>query len=392
MANENIVGSLFGLTPEATEEALRARQEEKAMAWAAQDTQGKFGLLSGRAAESFRSDIPRLFGYVPPEMKKATDIQGAMLEIRDSGIDMNDPTKLYPAVTQALQKRGLTQEAFLVAQEGAARIAAANKAAAELAETRVKTMKAANEADPIFKLYQDGKLDPATWEQYQSGQLAAKDLILLTKPNHEITEIGEGGNRIKAIVDKTTGQIIRKLGDAYSGITSQTTIPVNLTTFDKLQNVRKDFQVEVKPYDTLLDGVGKLNSLIGLARGGNAKAGAALNQELGALFGDAQKAAAEIDRLSSAGSIPVRIADKVSGWLSGTSTGATYNDIQTVVNAVKKEASTNRARLQKQYEKRTDLSKEDMDFVVTPRPDVDALSNKDVTKMTDEELLKELGR
>ena len=117
MANE-IMQSLFGLNASDTAEALRKKQQAEDIAFAQLTPSQKGAYLSAQSGRDIASGVGQLFGYVPPQLQRVRDMEEAISEVHSSGIDFADPTKLYPAMADALNKRGLKQEAAQVLFEG----------------------------------------------------------------------------------------------------------------------------------------------------------------------------------------------------------------------------------------------------------------------------------
>jgi hypothetical protein len=71
---------------------------------------------------------------------------------------------------------------------------------------------------------------------------------------------------------------------------------------------------------------------------GNPAAGALAENALTAIFeGSATRAASEIERLASVGSIPQRVANSMNKWIEGTKTATHYEDIITVLEYYKQD-------------------------------------------------------
>lgn len=56
--------------------------------------------------------IGRLFGLQDPVLKKAAEVDAATKAVQSMDIDLKDPSQLYPAMIQELQKRGLADVAL----------------------------------------------------------------------------------------------------------------------------------------------------------------------------------------------------------------------------------------------------------------------------------------
>jgi hypothetical protein len=173
-----IVGSLFGITPDLYERQLRAQDEDRAirMANLAPGARGAAMIQSGAAG--LTRGLGGLLGAEDPQMKLISARQSVIGQL-----DQTDPASLLKGA-QMLTQMGDQQGAFALADY-------ARKAQVQIAEQQQRLamgqaslMAASRErfqADPFQKLVESGKYTPASLAEYQRTGLPA-DLVLYEKP------------------------------------------------------------------------------------------------------------------------------------------------------------------------------------------------------------------
>ena len=134
---DNIVGGLFGMTPELLQAQRNAQLEQQAANFV--NNYGDQGAMFGyKLGSTLGRGIGGMLGAQDPEMMRIKQRQ-QMLQ----GLDINDPQSLMKAAQEANQ-RGDTP----AAQELYAKANALAKSQADIAETQAKTQKALRETDP----------------------------------------------------------------------------------------------------------------------------------------------------------------------------------------------------------------------------------------------------
>ena len=186
MAEPNIVGSLFGVTPELYQEQRDLMRQKQAMAFAQQDprAQATFGLY--RAGQQVGQALGGLMGAEDPQMRLISQRNALAKQI-----DMNDPESIMRGAQMAAQS-GDTVAAGQLAEY-------ARKAASDLALIQQR-LRERQGADPIQQLIRAGKHTPQSIDLYsKSGNI--KDLELIEKPNKTAVV----GN---SLVDAVTGFVL----------------------------------------------------------------------------------------------------------------------------------------------------------------------------------------
>jgi hypothetical protein len=167
MAEPNIVGSLFGVTPELYQEQRDLMRQKQAMAFAQQDprAQATFGLY--RAGQQVGQALGGLMGAEDPQMRLISQRNALAKQI-----DMNDPESIMRGAQMAAQS-GDTVAAGQLAEY-------ARKAASDLALIQQR-LRERQGIDPIQQLIRAGKHTPQSIDLYsKSGNI--QDLELIEKP------------------------------------------------------------------------------------------------------------------------------------------------------------------------------------------------------------------
>ena len=185
MASE-IVGSLFGVTPELYQEQRDLMRQKQAMEFAQQDPRTQATYAFGRAGQQLGQAFGGLMGAEDPQMRLISQRNALARQF-----DVSTPEGLAQYAS-ALQQVGDTQGAVEVAN-------ISRKAASEvaLAQQRLRERQG---VDPIQQLIRAGKHTPQSIDVYsKSGNI--KDLELIEKPNKAVVV----GN---SLVDAGTGFVL----------------------------------------------------------------------------------------------------------------------------------------------------------------------------------------
>mgnify|MGYP003333912219 CR=1 FL=1 len=166
MAQDSIVGGLFGLTPEMYQQAQRERERAEALQFAQLSPieSAKFGMY--QAGQQLGRGIGTLLGVEDPQLKMIAQQQQIL-----RNIDPNDP-------------ESLAQGARMASEMGNARLASAlSKQASDIALNRASIAQKLRErqaSDPFNQLVSSGKYTPESLAAYrESGNIA--DLKLVEK-------------------------------------------------------------------------------------------------------------------------------------------------------------------------------------------------------------------
>jgi hypothetical protein len=179
-----IVQSLFGVTPQAYQQAQQDRMDAQALQYAKLDPFQQANYAIGRGANMLGGAIGGALGGQDPELQRIT-----MRQQIAGQIDYNDEASMkrgIAALSQAGDSQGAMQlQQIFLNQE----------------KTRAETTKLMREraaADPFEQLVRTGKYTPASLATYrQSGDVS--QLELLEKTKDDVVVVGN------ALVSKSTG-------------------------------------------------------------------------------------------------------------------------------------------------------------------------------------------
>jgi len=173
MAQDSIVGGLFGLTPEMYQRSQQAADQQEAMQFAQLSPfqQASAGFYS--AGRGLGRGIGSMLGAEDPQLRMIAQQQQIL-----RNVDPNDPESIAAG-------------ARIASEMGNARLAAAlSKQASDLALNRASIAQKLRErqaADPFNQLVSSGKYTPESLAAYrESGNLA--DLRLVEKPQKDVVE------------------------------------------------------------------------------------------------------------------------------------------------------------------------------------------------------------
>ena len=229
---DNIVGGLFGMTPELLQAQRNAQLEQQAANFV--NNYGDQGAMFGyKLGNVLGRGIGGMLGAQDPEMMRIQQRQ-QMLQ----GLDMNDPQSLMKAA-QAANQAGDTsaaQELYNKAQQVA-------QARATLGKTEAETQKALREragADPLEQLLRTGKYTPESVSKYaQTGDPSV--LVPVENMNTQVVETKDG----QILIDKRTGQRIANLGPSPE---RGTKISTEIKQPPDIASAIGAFDTLVKPY------------------------------------------------------------------------------------------------------------------------------------------------
>ena len=104
---------------------------------------------------------------------------------------------------------------------------------------------------------------------------------------------------------------------------------------EHISNVLTQVRQEVKPAKEGLSKVGLAKTLLSEVKGeDSAMAQNQLDRTMATLAGDKQLSMAEVRQIATAGSLPQRVMDTLSRWVSGTTTGFTQEEVGSVIEAM----------------------------------------------------------
>lgn len=330
---DNIVGGLFGMTPESLQAQRNAQLEQQASNFVNNygDQNAMFGYKLGA---TLGRGIGGMLGAQDPEMMRIQQRQ-QMLQ----GLDMNDPDSLLRAA-QAANQAGDTsaaQELYNKAQQVA-------KARADIAKTEAETQKALREragADPLEQLLRTGKYTPASVQAYAASGNPA-DLVAIESSKVNYGDSAEIESRAlfgipfskltqaqsKQVADSLEAKGVKRAAAGAPKVSPE----INLTA--KELDWRKQYLDENKP---IIEQASNVRQSLNLLSQGSPFATAAFkNTVVSAFGGDKQKSKSEIDRLVNTGALDTRIANSVLSFFEGTISPTTVEDQRNVLTAVDK--------------------------------------------------------
>jgi hypothetical protein len=245
MAQQNIVGGLFGVTPEMYQQQQANSERAQALQYAQLDPQQQSQLAFYTAGQNIPKAIGGLLGVEDPQLAMIRDIQ----QMR-SQFDVSTPTGLR-SFAQALGQKGYTDFAIQASGEADKR---------EL--TQAQTVRALREPamQSFEKLISSGKYTPASLAKYQqSGNVG--DLVLTKEATG-----GDGAATGPGPVGKA-GAYRDAFGQIYGG-SEMKTVRQEFDTNEKLLGLlNKVTEDDVKKAESIIDWTTKE----GVVKGAGAK-------------------------------------------------------------------------------------------------------------------------
>lgn len=397
--------SLFGPSVADIQAKLRAEEEARAFKLAQLNPYEQVGFESRRSAGMFGDELARVGNerfkeYLPEGMQFGPQEDPLIAEARkmaqvkktlaESGADPSKIDEYFPAMIEELQKAGMIEQAVKM-EEQYARIMTQREGiqqkrdAADL-RRRQNELPGLKTADAMMKV--PDKYNPAVVAEFADS---------VTKENPR----GDASILARAPVDKA-GSTKYSLGGSEVGTGLPVLIPNDgsepfvwdegkkrpakgmrqggnttkveitqagdLKTFEKVEEMRKNFRIENKPLIDQLRNVNQAQSLYEQARAGNAKAQGALEQTFAGIFKtDSQMSAKELNRIISNASLPRGIMDKVSGLATGTPTNFSLDEMDKVMVLMRQVATAKKNKAKAAWvtqAKRRNIPEGDIDYIV----------------------------
>jgi hypothetical protein len=252
MAERNIVGGMFGITPEMYQQGQQANQEAQALRYAqlSPEQQAQYGFFRG--GQALGTAAAGLLGVEDPELMKIRDVQQMRTQF-----DVSTPAGLTQ-FAQALGQKGYTDLAMQAAQ----RAADLEQTVATTGLRQAQATKAglAPSVSPE-QLLTSGRYTPASVAKYQaSGNIA--DLVL----SKEATGGGDGVGAGPGPVGKA-GAYRDVFGQIYGG-SEMKAVRQEFDTNEKLLTLlNKVTEDDVKKAESIIDWTTKE----GVVKGAGAK-------------------------------------------------------------------------------------------------------------------------
>lgn len=374
-------------------------------------------------------------GMEDPREVEAKSVQEAIQELRASGVDMNDPAEYFKKMAGIFGAKGLTKQAEMAAAKALEyqdkkelrqykldehnaimkeKQVGLEKAYVELAKAKEKSKgkpweQQANEFLKANFAHIDPESLTSFWKALDETEgnlvVAASKLTQPTKADSLAKTVEAGGRMYvynpaaaKANPDKTH-PTMKDYVDAGAASDRAPKVSLGLQTFDKLQGVRKEYIGETKPFNEVIRNAQAASQLIDNAVSNPASLGPARHAFASVFKVDSQMGKKEIDQLVASGDLPGRLAQGVWGFLSGQLTPTNAAAMKEALAIRERIALSKKAKVQKVYRGRSDLSKTDMDFVTSDAEEVDpsvepakpAIPSGGVDPARLEKLLKQYG-
>ena len=312
-----------------------------------------------------------LFGIEDPRLKEAAQQEAIFKELKDSGVDFKDPEKLYSALSDAYQARGMVDKAIVTAAKLEDIKATKLKSEAEIGLKGAQTTKALADARKALtenlptvaklqKLRDDLRAArPNAESDQQLAEIDQKLKELDSAINKESTFAPLAAKEPKSLQKvgvSTTGQIVYLDPNTSRQVTINadgSQVPfagqiregsgtnINLSTPENAALIGR-FETSTKQ---ITDRVSAIDSSLTLINKGTPFSEAALRQEISSIFGDANKAKTEIEALANTGSLDQRIANRITQFINGKDTKVTNEDRRAVLLALREKEKA-------QYERR----------------------------------------
>ena len=210
-----------------------------------------------------------LFGIEDPRLKEAAQQEAIFKELKDSGVDFKDPEKLYSALSDAYQARGMVDKAIVTAAKLEDIKATKLKSEAELGlksaqeeKARAEAAKARREqsSSPFGKVDPD-KFTPASLNKFQeSGNY--QDLVPTepTKFSDPYPMAGADGKQILVQKNLRTGQIEPVDKASRVSVSATAGMPPQEVEFQK-EIGKEDAKAVVEARKLRTTAIGELSSL-----------------------------------------------------------------------------------------------------------------------------------
>jgi hypothetical protein len=349
-----IVGGLFGVTPEALQMQREKQSQQEALNFAQlQDPFARANYQIYQGASGLGRQISGLLGAQDPEMAKAAALQGILKQA-----DTTSPEGLA-TLARTLAGQGFGQQALQVSQQAQGMM----KTQSEIS----KNMRERAAADPVQQLIRTGKYTPASVASYaESGKISDLDTIDKADPT-ALSETTDG----VFLINKQTGEKIARIGGAPQRGTNVTVkqdeavTKSNVEAFGKLRDsgIQAGQTIEaVKTIKPLID-----QSFAGFASDSKLTAG-----QISEAFGIPIKGTSETEQLRSLqNNLKIGNSTVLKGALSdkdmailGEAIGqgsVTKAGLKSIMNNIEKDALISQRQYQKanEYQQQGKLSQYD---------------------------------
>lgn len=345
----DIVGGLFGITPQALDEQAYNQALNRGRAFGT--PQG----LYASAAQLGRA-VGGVLGAEDPQLKLISARNAVMQQV-----DPNDPDSIMAGAQKLAQ----------VDPEGATRLAnyareatlKASQVTKNLRDARAagigpEGMRAQREAQLQQSLRQLSTA-PDSPEKQNAIQLATDELTALQRGGQGglpqiaklqsyketlVTQLGADHPKVKEIEQAIKAEIQGK----------NITVNVPLSTVDKESNLRNNFTAETKPLTTAILAADKIERLL---RSNSSLGDIIAKKQFAKVAGDNNISNRDVAELSNYGDLGQRLAGTLSQFFEGKYTQGQREEALSLVNQLKGDATDKYSVIQKDYKGRADAEK-----------------------------------
>ena len=213
-----------------------------------------------------------LFGIEDPRLKEAAQQEAIFKELKDSGVDFTDSEKLYPALINAYQSRGMIDKAIVAAAKYEDVKATSLKTQAELGLKGAQTEKALAEAAKAQREKLDtpfGKIDPDkfTPESLDKFRESGNYKDLVSKPGYSDQYLISGADGKQILVQKNlTTNKLEAVDKANQINVSATASAAQEKDINKTKVARlNEFENAAVNADSVINNVNAISSVLGNA-------------------------------------------------------------------------------------------------------------------------------
>jgi hypothetical protein len=213
-----------------------------------------------------------LFGIEDPRLKEAAQQEAIFKELKDSGVDFTDSEKLYPALINAYQSRGMIDKAIVAAAKYEDVKSTSLKTQAELGLKGAQTEKALAEAAKAQREKLDtpfGKIDPDkfTPESLDKFRESGNYKDLVSKPGYSDQYLISGADGKQILVQKNlTTNKLEAVDKANQINVSATASAAQEKDINKTKVARlNEFENAAVNADSVINNVNAISSVLGNA-------------------------------------------------------------------------------------------------------------------------------
>jgi hypothetical protein len=352
----DIVGGLFGITPQSYERQLSEQElaQGEQLGAMSPDAFGRSMLYAGGA--QLGRGIGGALGGQDPQLQLISARNAVMREV-----DPNNPQSIMAGAQKLAQfdPQGANALATM-AREAEVKMSQVVKNMREgrAAGVGPEGMRAQREAQlqQALRQLKDAEKTP---EVQNAIQLYTDELSALQRG-------GQGGLPAIAKLQSYKDTLVDQLGPDHPKVKEVeqaikaetqgkgTTVNVGLSTVDKEANLRKDFTNETKPLTTALSAADKIEKLL---RTNTSLGDIIAKKQFNKVAGDNNISNKDVAELANYGDLGQRLAGTLSQFFEGKYTQGQREEALSLVNQLKGDASNQYSTIQKQYRTRVDAEK-----------------------------------